>query len=115
MARRRPTVQELDRALENVVKWKRFALYLRGIDETKIENIDADNKRDDVCDQKIALYTKWLKVCPDASWEDVIAALEAIHELTLAKKLKEKYLTAGPSQTPTVAALEKSTVRCRMS
>ena len=41
------TVRDLDDNLRDLVKWKRFALYLPGIDQSDIEVI-AIEKRDDV-------------------------------------------------------------------
>ena len=38
-----------------------------------------------VRNQKLALYKKWLKVCPTASWSDVARALELIEEKFISK------------------------------
>ena len=81
------TVRDLDDHLRDLVKWKRFALYLPGIDQSDIEVIDTE-KHDDVAEQKLLLFSKWLSVHPKATWEDVIQALEKSDELKMANKLK---------------------------
>lgn len=89
----KPTVPELDKCLKDLVKdWKRFALHLPGIGPTDIDVIKED-VRDDAVQQKIALYSKWLKVYPDASWDDVVETLEKVDENSIAEQVKKKYLT----------------------
>ena len=92
------TVPELDKCLRDLVNWQRFAVHLPQIDQTDIRIIEKNN-RDDVVDQKLALYEAWLKVCPDASWDNVIHALESVKENTLASKIKGKFpITAQKEQ-----------------
>ena len=84
------TVRALDESLNDLVKWERFALYLPGINELHINTIKKNSKRDDSDDQKMALFEKWLKLCPSPTWEHVIQALEKVEENSLASKLKTK-------------------------
>ena len=84
------TVPELDICLRDLVNWQRFAVYLPQIDQTDNYIIEKNN-RNDVVDQKLALYETWLKVCPDATWDNVIHALESVKENTLASKIKGKF------------------------
>ena len=90
------TVRDLDDHLRDLVKWKRFALYLPGIDQSDIEVI-VKEKRDDVAEQKLLLFSKWLSVHPKATWEDVTHALEKADEFTIANKLKMKLLPSAIS------------------
>ena len=85
------TVRDLDDKLRDLVKWKRFALYLPGIDQSDIEVIFTE-KRDDVAEQKLLLFSKWLSVHPKATWQDVTHALEKADEFTIANKLRMKLL-----------------------
>ena len=85
------TVRDLDDHLRDLVKWKRFALYLPGIDQSDIEVIVTE-KRDDVAEQRLLLFSKWLSVHPKATWQDVIHALEKADEFTIANKLRMKLL-----------------------
>ena len=83
----KPTVPELNDHLVELVYWELIATYLRGIKQCDIDMI----KRDHVANtplQKLALYTEWLKVCPDATWSDVVIALEKAQEFTLAEQVK---------------------------
>lgn len=89
----KPTVRELETCLREIVKnWAQFAHHLPGISSTDIDVIEK-NKRDDVVEQKMALYKKWLEVYPNASWNDVVEALLKIEENTLAEQVRTKYLT----------------------
>ena len=83
----KPTVRELDQHLKDLVNWERFATHLPNIEQSYLDIIKKDEH--DVLNQKLALYKKWLKVCPTASWNDVIQALELIEEHSLASNLKE--------------------------
>ena len=88
------TVQELCTLLDDLVKWQKFALQLPGINSTDVETIEL-NKHDDIEEQKRILYQKWLEVCPDASWEDVIKTLEKVRLTTIAKKVREAISTTA--------------------
>ena len=97
------TVRDLDDHLRDLVKWKRFALYLPGIDQSDIEVIVTE-KCDDVAEQKLLLFSKWLSVHPKATWEDVIQALEKSDEFKMANKLRTNIslpytLSVSPKQT----------------
>ena len=54
-----------------------------------IEQIEQDNR--DVQRQKLELYGTWLQRCPNASWNDIILALENSKETTLANVIKTKF------------------------
>ena len=85
------TVRDLDDHLRDLVKWKRFALYLPEIDQSDIEVIVTE-KHDDVAEQKLLLFSKWLSVHPKATWQDVTQALEKTDEFTIANKLRIELL-----------------------
>ena len=93
-----PTVQEMDECLKSLVNWQRFAIHLPEIEPEDI-SIIVNNKRDDICDQRLALYEKWLHAYPNASWDDVIQALEIVKENTIARKLKVKFSNTPQSAT----------------
>ncbi len=102
----RPNLRELHENLSGIVKWEIFALYLPGISDDDIFVIEK-NKRDDVVDQKFALYKKWLEVCPTASWKDVINALEKVKENTVAEQIKMKFPTEISAMSPKQQQIEK--------
>ena len=51
-----------------------------------ISKIQTENKKVD--DQKLALYTKWLDITPNATWEGVITALNIRREYKLVQDIK---------------------------
>ena len=88
----RPTVAELTIALKHVTKtWKTFAVHLRSIEAHHYEEIEINCNT--LADYKIALFNKWLQVCSDATWSDVVTALKAIDEHALADKITAQFTT----------------------
>ena len=85
----RPTVQELDRQLKNIVNWERLAIHLPNITQTDIDIIKQENPLS-VNRQKQALFDKWLQSYPNASWDAVVLALEVIEENTLAENIQKQ-------------------------
>ena len=85
----RPTESELDLELADLVNWQIFATLLPGLTSGDIEEIKQGN--DNVPQQKLCLYRKWLQRCPNSSWENVILALEKAHENTLADILRKHF------------------------
>ena len=75
--------------------WERVAIQLPKIDQSDIDKIKNDNSKTE--DRKQVLYDKWLRVHLDASWEDVIRALEKAEENTLAENLRKK-MSSGPAR-----------------
>ena len=83
----RPTVLKLVEYLVDLTDWIKFAQHLPGIEERHIEQIRKEN-RDKVDEERRAVYKKWLEVYPDASWNDVIEALEKAERKDIALKVK---------------------------
>ena len=84
----RPTERELDLELVKLVDWQVFATHLPGLERENIEQIQRNNH--DVHLQKLELFGTWLRIQPDASWKDVVLALENARENTLAEAVKKK-------------------------
>lgn len=84
---------QLTESLAPLNKWKDFADHLPGIKPEHVERIDIEEKG--ITNKKRALYTKWLAIYPDATWQDVIIALEKAEEYALAKVVKEKHCSQG--------------------
>ncbi len=82
---------ELNFALTSLVPWEIFATYLPGITQADIEKIQTDEPKN--AKQKIALFSKWLKVFPSAKWSDVVRALKKAREIRLAEEIESKYVT----------------------
>ena len=85
----RPTERELDLELVKLVDWQVFATHLPGLERENIEQIQRNNH--EVHLQKLELFGTWLRIQPDASWKDVVLALEKARENTLAEAVKKKF------------------------
>ena len=83
----RATESELDLELADLVHWQRFATHLPDITRTDIDVIEKN--RLDVADQKLALFGTWLQKSSNASWNDVISALEKAKEKRLSDTLRK--------------------------
>ena len=88
-----PSYDQLIKLLDNLVDWQTFGAFLPRIERHDIEKIEADTTIKGINHQKAALFSKWLRLHPYASWEDVLSALANSREYALAsnvyKNLKE--------------------------
>ena len=84
----RPTERELDLELVELVHWQKFATHLPDITRTDIEEIKVNNPQN-VKQQKLDLFGTWLRKSSDATWNDVISALEKVEEKRLANTLRK--------------------------
>ena len=84
----RPTVKGLDYQLKDLIDWERLAIHLPQISYADIKAVKRNNPYD-VYVQKLALFDKWLRVDPKASWNSVVLALEKIDENNIAQKIQE--------------------------
>ena len=76
--------------LSEVVDWESFGINL-GIEMHKLDEIKAMCGGDLVmC--KNRMYDTWLRRCTNASWRDVLQALEKIGEMKVAQKILQTQL-----------------------
>ena len=94
----KPSVEDLQEYLQDLVHWERLAIHLPGIEQKDIDIIKRD--RNDTVDQKQCLYDVWLRAYPDASWEDVVHALEKVKENGIAKNIREKFNVNETAMSP---------------
>ena len=87
----RPQYDQLIELLDSLVNWQAFGMFLPGIKREEIQVIECENIRFN--QQKAALFSKWLHVHPEASWQDVLYALEKSQEYSLASKVYQKLST----------------------
>ena len=79
--------EELDQQLKNLDDWEpKLANYLPRIGRIDIDIIKRENAS--THHRKQALFHRWLRVWSDASWNDVVRALESIDEKNLAQKVR---------------------------
>ena len=109
----KPTIEKLDIKLSDLVYWERFALHLPQITQTDIDIIKREVK-DDITGQKQALFNKWLRVYPSASWEHVILALETVDENYIAQTilhcLPKEALSPQKQLTPHEEIIQEATL-----
>ena len=84
----RPKYDQLIELLDTLVNWQKFGTFLPGIKSEDIQVIERDNRGTDK--QKATLFSKWLSVCPEASWQDVMSALQKSRELALESLVYQK-------------------------
>ena len=89
----RPTENELDFELAELVNWQRFATHLPDLTRGDIDQIEQNNR--DVQRQKLELYGTWLRRCPNASWNDIVLALKRSRENSLADAIKTKFISSA--------------------
>ena len=85
-----PTERELYEALKDLKQWELFGMHLKGMKFSAITKIDSEHQNIEA--KKTHLYDKWLRVCPDASWEDVVAALHKIDENRIASQVEKQHV-----------------------
>ena len=96
-----PKYDQLIELLDTLVSWQKFGTFLPGIKSEHIQVIERDIRGTDL--QKAALISKWLSVHPEASWQDVLFALEKSQNYTLASRIYQRLNTtsltaSAPSQ-----------------
>ena len=91
------TVQALLEELKEVDDWYLFGAYL-GVPVYKLNEILSEH-RGVVERCKLNMLQYWLNTTMTASWRDIARAVEQMNRLTLAAKLKQKFLW-GPPTTP---------------
>ena len=96
----RPDMSLLIQWLDPLVDWIPFAYCLPEMTHSDISKIQAENKKVD--DQKLALYTKWLYITPNATWEDVITALNIKREYKLVQDIKRNLQKHTTDSAPVV-------------
>ena len=89
----RPQYDQLIELLDTLVNWQKFGTFLPGIKSEHIQVIERDIRGNDL--QKATLFSKWLSVLPEASWQDVLSALEKSQEYSLASKVYQKLNTTS--------------------
>ena len=90
-----------------MVDWEGFAIHLPCVSTNLIKKVRKDYPLT-ITNQKQAIFTEWLKRYPEASWDDVIHALEVIEENSIARTLtQELHETSRTVSKSTVSQLEE--------
>ena len=99
----RPDISLLTQWLEPLVDWKPFGLGLPGIKFFDISKIEVDNATTD--GKKLALYSKWLRIAPKATWADVINALRKERENKLVQNIRRNLQKSAPKSARSYRAV----------
>ena len=83
----RPEIPLLIQWLQPLVHWKQFGTCLPGMSVHVVSKIEAENAR--IEDQKLALYSEWLSINLNATWNDVITTLMNLEKNELAQNIKD--------------------------
>ena len=98
-----PDISLLTQWLEPLVDWKPFSLGLPGIKFSDISKIEAENTKID--ERKLALYSKWLNIAPEATWADVINALNKRRENKLVQNIRRNLQKSAPRSARSYCAV----------
>ena len=71
-------------------------MYLRGIGYVSTQAIQREYPS--ATRRKLALFNEWLRMCPDATWEHVIHALETAGENVIASDIRRDYSTPSSEE-----------------
>ena len=81
--------------LKEVTSWYMLGAYLN-VPVHALEKIRSTHTHDGVERCKLEMLQYWLNTTMNASWKDVTRALEQLDMLTLAARLKSKFLWTSP-------------------
>ena len=74
-----------------VIDWEGLGIAL-GVDDGDLETIAVDCRGDNEKALR-TMYRKWLRGTARPSWSDVVQALLRVGEVSVAERVREKYLT----------------------
>ena len=93
------TVVILLEELKEVDNWYMLGAYL-SVPVRELNKIQSTHTQDEVERCKLEMLQYWLDTTMIASWRDIARALEQLNMLTLAARLKSKYLWTSPTSAP---------------
>ena len=103
----RPDISLLTQWLEPLVDWKPFGLGLPGITFSDISKIETELAKID--ERKLVLYSKWLNIASNATWADVINALNKSRENSIfVRYIKENLQKSAPRSASSYRAITSS-------
>ena len=87
-----PSLPQLLIELKDITDWRPLGMYLH-VPRSKLNAIEAQylhSQGTGRCKEEV--LSAWLRGNPDASWKEIVNALNLIDEQTLAGRLSKKYL-----------------------
>ena len=82
-------LKNLSSELATVIEWLSLGLNL-GLQQHELAKIERDYQGNDR--RRLQMLNLWLQRTPNATWEDVVDALQQMGENTVAENIREKYI-----------------------
>ena len=103
-----PTIELLTQELNKVPKWQTLGTNL-GMAPCEITEIEQDHPGD-TARRRTAMLDKWLKKHENPSWISIIEGLEKMSEMSLAKHLRNVYVSLVSSADDTQLVVNSSSI-----
>ena len=81
-------IRVLSSELTTAINWHKLGLNLN-IPKHELDKIERDYRGNDR--QRLEMLDLWLRRTPNATWRDVVSALQQMEENTLAESIRQKY------------------------
>ena len=103
-----PTLQQLLKVLKTVDNWFVFGVHL-GVPMDQLNKIELSYHQKDLERYKIEMLQYWLENNKNASWKNVVQALEQTDQLALAETVKQQYLCSDEGEGNFDVSLDSNT------
>lgn len=90
-------IQVLSEELSTVTDWYQLGMKL-GVPDHKLDEIQRNHPTDGVSRWRDEVLSLWLRLTPNASWKNVIRALQRMGEKALAESIRHRYIRGAPSR-----------------
>ena len=87
-----PDFKSLCAELKTVTGWHQLGINL-GVPADELRRIEHDYQGNDR--RRAEMLDLWLRCTPNATWEDVVRALQQMGENTVAEKIRQNYIREG--------------------
>ena len=77
--------------LQDVTDWELLGVYL-GLPPATLKTVKQESDRVEIC--KYNMLAEWLRLTPEASWENLVSALKIMKEKCVAESIEKKYTVA---------------------
>ena len=84
-------LKNLSSELATVIDWFLLGINL-GLPEHELSKIRQNYAHQGIDQQRVEMLNLWLRCTPNATWEDVVRALEQMGENRVAENIREKYI-----------------------
>ena len=84
-------VKNLFTELTTITNWYQLGVYLN-LQTHELDKIQLDHAHQGNDRQMLGMLSLWLRRTPNATWEDVVSALQQMGENRVAEKIRQKHL-----------------------